>query len=811
MNATPLHCFHCDAPVVGAPVRANIDGEVRDFCCNGCATAARWIRDANLDAYYQLRTAPAPRIDMAEADLGVWDREEVQREHARDVREGREMTILTDGMHCAACAWLIDRALMREPGVASVSANAVTGRVRIVWDTKTTQLSRLLGRLNALGYRPYLAGGVAREEARRKQRNAWLIRIGVAGLASMQAMMFAEALYLDTSHQMPVPTRDFFRWITFLVSTPVVFWAGWPFLAGAWRELQNRRPGMDTLVSVSTVLAWAASVWETVRGGPHVWYDAAVMFVFLLLVARMLEQRVRQVASAQVDALARARPQFATLVATTAEGSETQTQVPVSALKAGDTVAIRVGEAVPADGILQHEPGAFSESLLTGESEPVLKTPGAEVLAGSLCVDTPARLQVTQVGAETRISQLTALVERAQAHRPPLADRADKIAAGFVVALFIAAAVVYAVWRVHAPERAFEVMLAVLVVSCPCALSLAIPAALAAANGRLSRLGVLPLSADALSRLARVTDVVFDKTGTLTTGAATLGDVDIQPGFERAQILAWAAALERGSGHPIAQAFAPYDTGLNVQQVRVVPGAGVQGRVEGRDLVIGHARFVTQGTAADDGRLWLSVDGAVAARFESIETLRADAVDTMRALQAQHITLHVASGDSAAKVNAATQMLGIDVGASRQTPEQKLERTRNLQAMGHVVCMVGDGINDAPVLAGADVSVAMGEGAALAQRAADLVLSGTRLLKLPQAIALARATRAVIAQNVFWALAYNVVALPVAAMGWVTPWMAAVGMAASSLVVTLNALRLSGSGSAAGYPSALTENGAHAA
>lgn len=791
MSASSLRCFHCDEVVTLASVTAYVEGQTRDFCCNGCATAARWIRDANLDAYYQLRTAPAPRIDELPADLALWDREEVQREHARDVREGREMTVLTDGMHCAACAWLIDRALMREPGVQSVSANAVTGRVRIVWDTHITQLSHLLGRMNVLGYRPYLAGGVEQEEARRKQRNVWLIRIGIAGLASMQAMMLAEALYLDTRNEMPVPTRDFFRWITFLVSTPVVFWAGWPFLSGAWHELRNRRPGMDSLVSLSTLLAWGASVWETVRGGPHVWYDAAVMFVFLLLVARMLEQRVRNVASAQVDALARARPRFATLETRDENGAMNRSLVSVASLKPNDVVAVAVGEAVPADGVLIDENGAFSESLLTGESAPVPKLQGDDVLAGSLCIDVPVRVQVTHIGAETRISQLTAMVERAQAHRPRLADIADRIAAWFVVGLLLAALVVYAVWRTYAPDRAFEVMLAVLVVSCPCALSLAIPAALAAANGRLSKLGVLPLSADALTRLARVTDVIFDKTGTLTNGMPTLESVDISAGFEREQVLSWAAALERDTGHPIAQAFASHDSRLPARNVLVLAGAGASGEVDGHEILIGHAAFATRNKAVDDGRLWMVVDEVVAARFELGETLRHDAKETVQALKALGIRSHLASGDAEAKVRHIAHSLGIETWSARQTPEDKLKRAHDLQTAGHVVGMVGDGINDAPVLAAADVSIAMGEGAALAQRAADLVLSGTRLSKLPRALSLAIGTRRVIAQNLFWALAYNVCALPIAAMGWVTPWMAAVGMAVSSLVVTLNALRLS--------------------
>jgi Cu2+-exporting ATPase len=405
----------------------------------------------------------------------------------------------------------------------------------------------------ALGYRPYLATGAARERARRSERNRWLLRLGIAGLGAMQAMMFAEALFFGDAPpaRCRVPMRDFLRWITFLVATPVVFYAGWPFLSGALRELRERRAGMDTLVAASTLLAYGASVVETLRGGPHVWYDAAVMFVFLLLAARMLEQRVRNVASAQVDAIARARPTFA--IRERADGS--RECVRVGALAAGDVVCVAAGEAVPLDGTLVGDDTSFEESLLTGESQPVRKMAGASVFAGTVCREQPARVLATVVGHGTRLSQLAALVERAQAHRPPLAQLADRIAGWFVLGLAIVAVCVFLAWRVHDPARAFEVTLALLVISCPCALSLSVPAALAAANGALARMGVLPVRADALDRLARATDVVFDKTGTLSAGVPALREVMACDGFDQARALRIACALERDSRHPLAAAF----------------------------------------------------------------------------------------------------------------------------------------------------------------------------------------------------------------------------------------------------------------
>jgi Cu2+-exporting ATPase len=777
-------CFHCGEPLPAAPSRVAFASETRAFCCDGCAAAARWIDDADLDAYYRLRERPGMRIDADDAALALWDREEVLAAHAREANGGREITLLADGMRCAACAWLIDRALCREPGVLEVSANAVTGRVRVLWDPARTPLSRPLRRLQALGYKPYLAAGAERERERRRERNRWLLRIGLAALGAMQAMMFAEALYLDPHHAMPVPTRDFLRWTAFLVATPVVFWAGWPFLAGAARELRQRAPGMDTLVAASTLLAWAGSTFETIRGGAQVGNAAAVMFLFLLLVARLLEQRVRGVASAQVDALARARPAFATRE-TPAGGREA---VAVGALRVGDVVRVAPGEPVPADAVLLDDQATFAEALLTGESHPVPKRAGDAVFAGSACGAQAARLRLTAVGTQTRLSQIAALVERAQQHRPPIARAADRVARAFGAALALATLAVDAWWRVRDPSRAFEVALSLLVVCCPCALSLAVPAALAAANGALARIGVLPVRADALARLARVDTVVFDKTGTLAVPGDAL-QAEAFDGMRCEDALRIAAALERDSAHPLAAAFVAHEGDALAANVVERAGMGLEGDVDGRRWKLGRAGFAAN-EPEDDGALWLGDGQRACARFVVGERARDDARATLVALHALGLRSELASGDGEAAVGRFAHALGIGASSARMSPESKLARVRELQGAGHAVAMVGDGINDAPVLAGADVSFALGDGNALAARAADLVLATPRLQRIPQAIALARRTRGVIRQNLAWALAYNLCALPAAAMGLVTPWQAALGMAASSLLVTLNALRL---------------------
>jgi P-type Cu2+ transporter len=868
-------CFHCGQPLPPDPPRSRIEGVERAFCCRGCAAAAEWIRSAGLADYYRLRSEAGERVGEEALDYAAWDREDVQREHSRVVDGRREITLVVDGMRCAACAWLIDRALKQVDGIEEIGANAVTARVRLRWDPARLRLSDALRRLASLGYRPHLAPGEAVEHERQRERRSMLLRLGVAALGTLQAMMFAEALYLDFSNQMPEATRDFFRWIAFLLATPVVFYSGWPFLSGMARELRARHLGMDTLIASSVLLAYLGSLVETLRGGPHVWIDAAVMFVFLLLAARAIETFARQHANAGVDRLARARPALAWRL----DAAGRAEQVTAAELSPGDLLRVGVGEAVAADGELL-DAGEFDEALLSGESRPVHRAAGDTALAGSQCRAGPVRLRVTRTGQDTRLSHLVRLVEEAQGQRPRLARLADGIASRFVVGLLVSAVAVFALWWQIAPERAFEVMLAVLVVSCPCALSLAVPAALAAAHGALARIGVLGLGSDALEHLAGVEVLLLDKTGTLTEGRPRVVGVEAFPALEELGIpcrigfsrdshigpvesltksvgaeapptpntepaasadesergslpvslcgsgfsrdshigpvesltksvgaeapptaasgrageaspeqhaLALAGALERGSGHPLAEAF-PDPGLLRATELRTEVGRGVAGIIEGQRLRIGRADFAAG--REDDGALWLG-DGSIAlARFELADRPRPEAAATIAALHALGLSVELASGDGEDAVRDVAQRLGVDVFRARQSPEDKLVRLRELQAQGRRVAMLGDGINDAPVLAGADVSIAMGEGAALAHRAADLVLLGGSLARVPQAIAIARRSRAVIRQNLAWAAAYNLIALPIAATGWVTPWMAAVGMALSSLLVTLNALRL---------------------
>lgn len=784
MNTTANACFHCGEPLALAGTRrARIGADARAFCCAGCEAAAIWIREAGLEGYYRTRTAPAlaPAIESGAAPSD-WDAVAFLAEHAVTRGDRRSITLVVEGIRCAACAWLIERALSREPGIAEVSVNAATARMSLCWHPDRTTLSQPIALLARLGYRVHR---LARDDARviATERRVSLKRLALAGLGAMQAMMLSEALYFGADG-LDLATRDFFRWITFMVATPVVFYSGWPFLRGAWRGLVLRRPGMDLLVGISVLLAWGASVVETVRGGSAVYFDAAVMFVFFLLAARHLEQEARRRATAALDVLARAQPDLALRV--DARGAESL--VAVATLVPGDRVRVRAGEAVPADGVLLDAASELDESFVTGESRPIAHAPGELVLAGGIVLARPLTLRVTRRAGESTVARLAELAARAQARRPRAARAADEVAAVFVVAMLCVALLVGVAWWWLEPARALPTVLAVLAVTCPCALALAVPAALAAAQARLAREGALVLDVDAVETLARVDTVLLDKTGTLTSGAPRLALIEVTSG-SRCEALADAAALERGTSHPLAAAFAPFDDGRVVETVAVMPGSGIEGRVVGRLRRIGTRAFATGG-GHDDAGIWLGDGSQAIARFTCEDSLRSGARDAIAALTATGRALEMLSGDAAPRVESLARSLGIERWAARCTPVAKLERVVELQSAGRCVAMVGDGINDAAVLAGADVAIAVADGAALAHASASVVLAGEDLRRLPAIFAVARRTRRVIRQNLGWAIAYNGLALPLAASGFVAPWLAALGMSLSSLVVTLNALRL---------------------
>lgn len=777
MNARPdlATCTHCGQLLVAGRVLADEAGG--RFCCVGCRAAASFIAAAGLSDYYPMRTVDAapPQTGI---DFSAWDSAAFQAERVRTDGGVARIDLALDGVRCAACAWLIEHAAPHWPGLAAVSVNAATARAELAWRPAETSLSALLAHLAALGYRAWLTDN-EREQAERRERRRAIKRIAVAGFGTMQAMMFSEALVFGASG-MDAATRDAFRWLAFALATPVVFYAGWPFLANAWRELRAWRPGMDTLVSLSTLLAWAASLVETIRRGPEVYFDAAVMFVFFLSVARYVEGAARRRADEHISVLARAQPAIAHRIAADGSCGDVATGV----LAAGDCVRVREGEAVPADGALLGAAARFDEALLSGEAVAIRRESGDIVLAGSILRDPVAEVRVSRVGADTRLAQIVRLADHAASQRATTVLWAEQIAIRMVWGLLLLSSVVGAVWFFHDRGHALPVLLAMLAATCPCALALAVPATLAAAHGRLARDGVLVASPNALPALAEVDHWVFDKTGTLTCGQGAIESVDTLSTLDAAEVLAWCAALERESNHPLAAAFRSHDVGIEVDDRLVVTSAGLSGRVDGRPLRLGRGDWAVDG-GCDDGALWLAERGVALARIELHERLRPGAAEAVATLRRDH-AISLWSGDSADRVAAVAHQLKIDHFAARLTAEQKAQLHRAARQLSAVV---GDGINDAPMLAGAHVGIALGHGAALAHIHADVVVLGNDLRVLPLLADVAHEARRRLRQNLAWALVYNALALPLAACGYLPPWAAALGMTLSSLLVSANAWR----------------------
>jgi Cu2+-exporting ATPase len=776
----------------GARYPIQFEGQTKDACCRGCQAVAQTIIDSGQGAYYHHRTAlPAtPREAEAElAQLGLYDLPEIQESFVKVEAENvREAALILENIVCAACIWLNERHISALPGVLSVEINYATRRARVRWDNSRIQLSAILKAVSDIGYIAHPFDPGRSDDVHRRERNTAIKRLAIAGLGMMQVMMYALPAY--TATDMTDEIRLLMRWASLVLTIPVVVYSAWPFFVGAWRDFRRRTLGMDVPVALGVGTAFVASVYATFSGHGEVYYDSVTMFIFLLLTGRFLEMNARRRAGAAVEELVKLIPAATTRLPNWPARDEEQ--VPVARLAVGDHVLVRPGETLPADGVVVAGDSAVSEAMLTGESLPVSKGAGAKVVGGSLNQASPLVVRVEKLGADTRLASIVRLLDRAQSEKPRIGQLADRAAAWFVGLLLLITALVGLAWYVVDPSKVLWIVVSILVVTCPCALGLATPAALTTGTGRLTRLGLLTTRGHALETLARATDLVLDKTGTLTLGRLSVRRVVPLDGRREEDVAALAAALEAGSEHPIARAIR--DAGSAAS-----PAGGIRNTIDGRTYRLGTPRFAAaSGTppeppASDDGASWIALaeDGEIVAWFALADTLRPDAAAALAALGQQGLRLHLLSGDAAPAVKAVARQLGVADWHAGALPEEKLAYVKALQDQGRIVAMIGDGINDAPVLAGAQVSIAMGEGADVAQAAADMVMLGSRLDTLADGVTLARKTQHVIRQNLGWALGYNLVAIPAAALGHVTPWIAGIGMSASSLLVVLNALRLS--------------------
>ncbi|MDO9450883.1 MAG: heavy metal translocating P-type ATPase [Rugosibacter sp.] len=809
IESIDVFCYHCGLPVPpGSKISITIDAVPRVLCCTGCEAVAQAIISNHLTEYYRHRDAlpesPREALPVALDALGLFDHPKVQKSFVQIAGEHeREAALILEGITCAACVWLNEAHLRCQPGVTSVDINYATRRARVRWDTRVTKLSKLLEAIAAIGYRAHPYDVARSESLAQKERKTALWRLFVAGFGMMQVMMYAIPVYLaqtETGSDMAPDIEQLMRWASLILTLPVVLYSAAPFFANAWRDVTLRRLGMDVPVALGVGSAFAASLWATLSGSGEVYFDSVTMFVFFLLSGRYLEMMARQKAVRSVETLARAIPTLATRFVRWPEAA--CERVATAELHVGDVIQLAPGESIPADGEVVEGVSAADESLLTGESRPLPKMVGDALIGGSVNVNSPLAMRVLRLGEDTRLAAITRLMERAAAEKPQVVHMADRIAARFVVAVLLLAVMTALIWWQINPDQALWVFVAVLVVSCPCALSLATPVALTVATGALAARGVLVTRGHAIETLAQANHFIFDKTGTLTLGQLTLIETIVCRGAPDAAI-ALAAGLEQGSEHPIGRVLRQAaNTIVPVVNVRAVTGAGVLGFINASEWRLGRPDFVAglhqkplplnieEKVGAGDTVIALGSTDGWQAFFQLGDDVRPEATAAMAALRRTGVTLSIFSGDASAAVQRVSQALGIADARGGMTPEDKHAAVTALQAAGAVVAMVGDGVNDAPVLAKAQVSIAMGSGADLARAQADIVLLGNHLAALAPGVVLARRTVRIVRQNLFWAFTYNLTAIPLAMVGWVTPWMAGIGMSASSLLVVLNALRL---------------------
>ena len=674
-----------------------------------------------------------------------------------------------------------------------------TGYTRILWDPERIRLSTIASELASLGYRPHLPLAEDEERGRLRERRNAMLRLGVAGLGMMQVMMYAVGLYAGEAMGISAGAERFLEWTSLLVTIPVVLYAGRPFFEGALAGLRAGRMGMDVPVALAIGVAFVASFVNFFRGAGEVYFDSVVMFVFFLSAARYVQlvQRHRNLQSGA--ALARLLPEWAQRIV---EG-EVET-VLLGDLETGDRVRVRPGEPFPADGVIESGATRVDESLLTGESRWLHRGPGEPVVGGSINQSQAVDVRVTATGQGSTVSALGRLLLQARSRTGRAASLAERTAGWFVGAVLVIAALTGIVWASLDPARVLPTVLAVLVVSCPCALSLAFPAALAAAGRNLLQQGTLLTRSDALEALTRADIAVFDKTGTLTEGRPTLagvvinGDHPLAAGQDEASVMAIAAALESHSAHPLASAFRPGATGMAAERVADHRHRGLEGLVAGHAWRIGsaaHAGFAP-GSDADDGSVWLADEHGWLARFAVQDRIREGGTRLVKQLSARGVEVCIASGDAAPAVERVARELGVEDWRSGLSPEDKMALVESLRQAGRTVLMVGDGVNDGPVLASADVSMTVKGATELANSAADLILTEPSLAGVWKAMDLAREARRTVRQNMSWAIGYNALALPLAVAGLLQPWMAALGMSASSLLVVANSARLAGWGKA---------------
>jgi Cu2+-exporting ATPase len=805
------NCFHCGETIpLGFHAQLQIKGQLAAFCCYGCQAVAQVILDDGLENFYSHRTALASKpLELADDEitqLRLYDDPLLQEEFVQTVsvdetqtsqQSSRQTSLSISGITCAACIWLLEREINRLDGVLSFSINHSTHKAFIEWEP-SFQLSNALIQARKLGYqaKPY-RHHEAKVAAIREKRMA-IFRIAVAGIATMQNMMFSIPLYLGMYNDADTQLIGLFRWVSMFMAAPVVLFSALPFYLAAIRSLRAKKLSMDVPVSIAIIVAYLASSFTTITTVPtlesDVYFDSVAMFAFFLLVGRFVEMQTRHhflTDDADMDQLL---PETATILVNGKPQSVVSHRI-----ASGDILRIKQGEVAAADGVVVSGSSLFDEAALTGEFLPVAKNEHDFVSAGTANIENTIEIRVSAPAKSSRLSSIVRLIGQAQSAKPRTQTMADNLASYFVALVLVSCTATGVYWFLNDSKHVLAITLSVLVVTCPCALSLATPTALTGATAALRKLGFLLAKNHVLEAMSRADDVIFDKTGTLTQGKLSIAHIEPLSGQSEEHVLGIATALERETHHPIARAF-DCSVATSASNLQHHTGQGVSGEVEGTRYFLGSARFIEQvtkdgfssvsGAKESHSQVFLSSDQHILARFDLSDTLRPEAAETVRALTKRGSTIHILSGDQQSAVENIAEKLGIAHINAEQSPEDKLAYVKALQDKGRSVVMVGDGINDLPVLAQADLSIAMGSASDLTKLNSDAVLLNEHLDVLAKAFEHASKTRKIIKENIAWALGYNLCMLPLAMIGLVPPYFAALGMSLSSLIVVFNSTRL---------------------
>ena len=800
-------CYHCGSPLLSNDAyTAELSGLPRTFCCAGCMAIAQTIHGEGLEVFYARRAQssdkPAAYLasDEIPAKLLPYDDPSLLGRFSRSSGEqgDLESTLRLEKIRCAACVWLCEQHLRRTVGVKDVQIHYVTQKVKIIFSPSKTSLARLLFEIERIGYEAWPFEPSLSLERSKKEKRQLLTRLGVALLGMMQVMMYAWPSYIGAS-DITVEYDLLLGWTSWLLTVPVMLYSAGPIFQSAWRSVrsfpQSHLLGMDVPIALALALAFIAGTINLITGSGQSYFDSITMFVAFILAARYVELLARQDAQGGAEALAKQLPATCERVLDFPQASQVEL-VPVVNCMPGQVLRVSPGEVVPADGMLIACESSLDESLLTGESKPIDKKIGDRIYAGTHNILNPLLMRIEAVGQSTRIAGIASLLDQALLAKPLMVSLAEKWAGYFVGFLLLCALFSSAIWLYIDSSQAWTVLVAVLVASCPCALSLAVPTAMAAAQGAVTRLGLLIVRGHVMEGLVKASDLVLDKTGTITMGQPELKEViNLRTGYRREDALALASALEVGQRHPLALSLLRAAQSENlILPVLAEPVTNQLGKgLSSGPFCLGSSTWIgaqQKFETGQYGQVHLADERGLIASFVFLDTPRAGLQDLLSTASSRNIAVQLVSGDDPATVAWWAQQVGIKNFRGGFTPEEKYDYIENLQSTGSFVWAIGDGVNDAPLLARADISIAVGAGAPLASAGADAILTASSLAPLAAILLLADKTQMVIKENLLWALIYNLVAIPAAMMGLVDPWLAGIGMSLSSLAVTLNAWRL---------------------